>query len=144
MNRTIKDATVKRFHYDSHNQLRQHLVDFVAAYNYNFARRLKTFKGLTPYEHICKCWTSEPELRIARHPTGFERPEALSSLLSEPPAVKDFERGRRVVHGRGPRVRRRARHEAGGVGRVGGTGGQPGRRRSPRGLGAEVGSGLAQ
>lgn len=59
MNRTIKDATVKRFHYDSHDQLRQHLTDFVAAYN--FARRLKTLKGLTPYEHICKCWTSEPE-----------------------------------------------------------------------------------
>ena len=33
--------------------------DFVAAYN--FGRRLKTLKGLTPYEFICKCWTSEPE-----------------------------------------------------------------------------------
>src|SRR3712207_452647 len=48
MNRTIKDATVKRFHYASHDQLRQHLADFVAAYN--FGRRLKTLKGLTPYE----------------------------------------------------------------------------------------------
>src|SRR5829696_7634901 len=38
MNRTIKDATVKRFHYVSHDQLRQHLADFVAAYN--FGRRL--------------------------------------------------------------------------------------------------------
>ena len=27
MNRTIKDATVRRFHYESHNQLRQHLAD---------------------------------------------------------------------------------------------------------------------
>ena len=59
MNRTIKDATVKRFHYASHDQLRQHLADFVAAYN--FSRRLKTLKGLTPYEFICKQWTSEPE-----------------------------------------------------------------------------------
>lgn len=32
MNRTIKDATVKRFHYESHDQLRQHLGDFIAAY----------------------------------------------------------------------------------------------------------------
>lgn len=31
MNRTIKDATVKRFHYDDHDQLRRHLADFVAA-----------------------------------------------------------------------------------------------------------------
>jgi transposase InsO family protein len=58
MNRTIKEATVKRFHYDSHDQLRQHLADFVAAYN--FARRLKTLRGLTPYEAICKAWTDEP------------------------------------------------------------------------------------
>ncbi len=34
MNRTIKDATVKRFHYESHDQLRTHLVDFMAAYNF--------------------------------------------------------------------------------------------------------------
>src|SRR6056297_606663 len=59
MNRTIKDATVKRYHYDSHDQLRTHLTDFMAAYN--FARRLKTLGGLTPYEYICKVWTSEPD-----------------------------------------------------------------------------------
>ena len=58
MNRTIKDATVKRYHYDSHDQLRQHLGDFVAAYN--FGRRLKTLRGLTPYEAICKAWQTEP------------------------------------------------------------------------------------
>jgi transposase InsO family protein len=59
MNRTIKDATVKRYHYDSHEQLRSHLADFLDAYN--FARRLKTLNGLTPYEYICKIWTSEPD-----------------------------------------------------------------------------------
>ena len=58
MNRTIKDATVKRFHYDNHDQLRQHLDDFMAAYN--FGRRLKTLNGLTPYEFICKVWTKHP------------------------------------------------------------------------------------
>jgi transposase InsO family protein len=58
MNRTIKDATVQRYHYVSHQQLTQHLADFVSAYN--FGRRLKTLKGLTPYEFICKSWTSEP------------------------------------------------------------------------------------
>jgi transposase InsO family protein len=59
MNRTIKDATVKRFHYGSHEQLRDHLTDFVTAYN--FGRRLKTLRGLTPYEFVCQCWTKEPE-----------------------------------------------------------------------------------
>ena len=42
MNRTIKEATIKRYHCDSHDQLRTHLGDFMAAYN--FARRLKTLK----------------------------------------------------------------------------------------------------
>jgi transposase InsO family protein len=50
MNRTIKDATVKRFHYESHGQLRQHLADFVGAYN--FARRLKTLRGERPSRWI--------------------------------------------------------------------------------------------
>ena len=59
MNRTIKEATVKRFHYDTHDQLRRHLGDFVNAYN--FGRRLKTLKGLTPYEAICKASTAEPK-----------------------------------------------------------------------------------
>jgi IS30 family transposase len=59
MNRTIKEATVQRFYYENHQQLRQQLDDFVKAYN--FARRLKTLKGLTPYEYVCKCWTSQPE-----------------------------------------------------------------------------------
>src|SRR6202049_1334457 len=58
MNRTIKDATVKRYYYETHAQLRTHLQNFVDAYN--FARRLKTLRGLTPYEFICKAWTSEP------------------------------------------------------------------------------------
>ncbi len=43
MNRTIKEATVKRF-YESHDQLRTHLADFMAAYN--FVRSLKTRSGL--------------------------------------------------------------------------------------------------
>jgi transposase InsO family protein len=59
MNRTIKDAAVKRFHYDRHDQLRSHLQHFLDAYN--FARRRKTLAGLTPCELICKTWTSEPQ-----------------------------------------------------------------------------------
>ena len=58
MNRTLKDATVKRYHYGSHRQLREHLAAFLEAYN--FAKRLKTLKGLTPYEHICNMWADEP------------------------------------------------------------------------------------
>jgi transposase InsO family protein len=59
MNRTLKEATVRRYHYDSHEQLREHLAAFLAAYN--FAKRLKTLRGLTPYQYICKCWTDNPD-----------------------------------------------------------------------------------
>jgi transposase InsO family protein len=59
MNRTIKEATVKRYHYDSHQQLEAHLTDFISAYNYG--RRLKTLRGLTPYEYVCKAWSTEPQ-----------------------------------------------------------------------------------
>ncbi len=66
MNRTIKEATVQRYYYETHEQLRSHLADFVMAYN--FARRLKTLLGLTPYEYICKTWSKEPE-RFTLDPT---------------------------------------------------------------------------
>ena len=59
MKRTIKEATVKRDHYESHDQLRTHLQTFLKAYT--FAKRRKTLKGLTPHEYICKIWTKEPE-----------------------------------------------------------------------------------
>jgi hypothetical protein len=59
MNRTIKHASVKRFHYETHDQLRAHLTNFVAAYN--FAKRFKALQGLTSYEYIGKAWTKELE-----------------------------------------------------------------------------------
>jgi hypothetical protein len=54
MNRTLKEATVRRYHYETHRQLENHLAAFLDAYN--FARPLKTLHGLTPYEAICNAW----------------------------------------------------------------------------------------
>src|ERR1700682_1334249 len=45
MNRTLKEATVKRYHYGSHAQLKEHIHAFLMAYN--FAKRLKSLRGLT-------------------------------------------------------------------------------------------------
>ena len=83
MNRTIKEATVQRFYYESHQQLRQHLADFVAAYN--FGRRLKTLKGLTPFEYICKSWTSQPE-RFILNP--LQQMPGLNSFVDENEACR--------------------------------------------------------
>ena len=60
MNRTLKDATVNRFYYQTHEQLKKHLHAFLMAYN--FAKRLKTLKGLTPYQFICQQWQKNPLL----------------------------------------------------------------------------------
>ena len=45
LNRTLKEATVKRYHYESHDGLRTHLKLCLDAYNY--ARRLKALRGLS-------------------------------------------------------------------------------------------------
>ena len=72
MNRTIKEATVKRYHYGAHAQLKTHLQAFLKAYN--FAKRLKTLKGLTPYEKAIEGWQKEPErftINPLQHTTGL-------------------------------------------------------------------------
>lgn len=47
MNRTLKEATVKQYHYESHKQLKAHLAAFLDAYN--FAKKLKTLKAPPPW-----------------------------------------------------------------------------------------------
>jgi hypothetical protein len=42
------------------------IVAFLNAYN--FAKRLKTLRGLTPYEYICKAWADQPR-RFRYDPT---------------------------------------------------------------------------
>jgi transposase InsO family protein len=72
MNRTLKEATVKKYYYQTHEHLKTHMQGFLMAYN--FARRLKTLKGLTPYEYVCKIWTKEPERFIVdpfQHTVGL-------------------------------------------------------------------------
>ena len=49
MNRILKEVTV----------LKEHLYTFVDTYN--FAKRLRTLKGLTPYEFIIKCWQNKAQ-----------------------------------------------------------------------------------
>jgi transposase InsO family protein len=59
MNRTLKEATVRRYHDETHQQLEDHLAAFLDADN--FATRLKTLRGLTPYQAICKAWAETPD-----------------------------------------------------------------------------------
>ncbi|MCJ2094482.1 IS481 family transposase [Methylobacterium sp. J-072] len=66
MNRTIKDATVKVFHYEDLESLRAHVLAFVTAYN--FAKHLKALRWKTPFQTICHAWTNDPDrFRINPH-----------------------------------------------------------------------------
>lgn len=59
MNRTIKEATTRAFHYTSLGQLQSHLDDYLWAYN--SARPLRALRGKTPIEFILEQWQKEPE-----------------------------------------------------------------------------------
>ena len=61
MNRTIKDATIKTYHYDDLENLKANVTwRFVTAYN--FAKHLKALKWRTPYKVICEAWTQHPSI----------------------------------------------------------------------------------
>ncbi|TIV87415.1 MAG: transposase, partial [Mesorhizobium sp.] len=60
MNRTIKDATVKIYHYDDLESVKTHVLTFVTAYN--FAKHLKALRWKTPYQVICDAWTNDPSI----------------------------------------------------------------------------------
>ena len=60
MNRTIKDATVKRYHYATIWELRRHIADWLAAYN--VAPQLKALRWRTPIEAIHAVWQQKPDL----------------------------------------------------------------------------------
>jgi transposase InsO family protein len=58
MNRTVKDATIKVFHYPDLESLKAHVLAFVTAYN--FAKHLKRLRWRTPFQAVCDAWTKDP------------------------------------------------------------------------------------
>ena len=65
MNRTLKELTVKKYYYKTHEELKEHLYSFVDVYN--CVKRLKALKGSTVYDYIVKYWEKEPE-RFTKEP----------------------------------------------------------------------------
>jgi hypothetical protein len=58
MNRTVKEATTKLFHYETAESLRNHILAFVSAYN--FAKHLKALRWRTPFQAICDAYKADP------------------------------------------------------------------------------------
>lgn len=68
MNRTLKEAPVPRYHYQTTDELNEHLQAFLLAYNH--AERLKTLRGLTPHEFVCTQWQKNPTI-FTQDPAQF-------------------------------------------------------------------------
>jgi transposase InsO family protein len=60
MNRTVKDATVKAFHYPDLGALRAHVLAFVAACD--FAKHLKALRWRTPFQAIREARKADPSI----------------------------------------------------------------------------------
>ena len=58
MNRTIKEATIKAFHYPDLAALKAHVLAFVCTYN--FAKHLKALRWRTPFQAIVDAWSKDP------------------------------------------------------------------------------------
>jgi transposase InsO family protein len=60
MVRTLKEATVRAFHYAGIAELRRHVADCLTAYNY--AKHLKALRWRTPFETREALWATKAEL----------------------------------------------------------------------------------
>jgi transposase InsO family protein len=60
MNRTVKEATVKAFHYPDLEALKAHVLAFARAYN--FAKHLKALRWRTPFQAVLDAWTKDPSI----------------------------------------------------------------------------------
>ena len=66
MNRTVKEATIKAFHYPDLEALKAHVLAFVTAYN--LAKHLKALRWRTPFQAVCDAWGNDPAIfRIDPH-----------------------------------------------------------------------------
>ena len=70
MHRTLKEQTVYLYFYQTHAELRQHLE--ACTHAYNFAKRLKTLKGRTPFEYICDRWRKTRKTFILNRTTSLQ------------------------------------------------------------------------
>src|SRR3712207_4379954 len=88
MNRTVKEATIKAFHYPGLDALKAHVLAFVSAYN--FAKHLKALRWRTPFQAICDAWIKDPSIfkinphRLIPGPNTSDVRPSLMSVPSRP------------------------------------------------------------
>jgi hypothetical protein len=70
MNRKIKDATTKTYHYDSITQFEKHLQEFILVYN--FAKKLKSLNFKTPFAFLTEKFKNNPTI-FYQNPVHYSR-----------------------------------------------------------------------
>jgi transposase InsO family protein len=60
MNRAVKEATVKAFHYPDPDALKAHVL--ASARAYNLAKHLKASRWRTPFQAVLDAWTKDPSI----------------------------------------------------------------------------------
>jgi hypothetical protein len=89
LNRTVKDATVKAYHYATHAALEAHVRAFLAAYN--VAEHLKALRWRTPFRAVRDAWADDPQpFRLNPHhlmpePNSRRRGRAGARTRPRPP-----------------------------------------------------------
>lgn len=68
MNRTLKENTVKKYHYTCREQLETHIQDFLKAYN--CGKKLRALKHKTPLEFLCNLYLNKP-IKFKHHPKYY-------------------------------------------------------------------------
>jgi len=79
MNRTVKDAAIKAFHYPGLDALKARVLTFITAYN--FAKHLKALRWRTPFQAVCDAWTKDPAIfKVNPHPSSRDYTIGAASL----------------------------------------------------------------
>ena len=60
MVRTLKEAAVRSFQYETKADLEAHLRAYVVAHN--LGRHLKGLRGRTPFQATCEAWAKDPSV----------------------------------------------------------------------------------
>ena len=60
MVRSLKEATVRSFQYETRADLEAHLKAYVAAHN--LGRHLKSLRWRTPFQATCDAWPKDPSV----------------------------------------------------------------------------------
>ena len=90
-NKTIKNATTKIYHYETVDELKQHLMSYLLYYNRQ--KKLKALKFKSPYTILLEKFDSSPELFKENPYLKFRGLNKRTKASNSKQAKRSMERG---------------------------------------------------